>query len=224
MTAIFLTATGTDIGKTFLAVGLIRELRERGREVAAVKPVVSGYEDWSVPASDPARLLAALGLPANEDEIQRISPFRFRAPVAPDLAARAEGRHLDYAALIAHSRQEIAARADVLLIEGIGGVMVPLDERHTVLDWMGELHLPVVLVSGSYLGSISHGLTAAAAVRQRGLHIAAVVVSEREESVVPLDYTTAAVKRFIGRSPVLPLPCLAAGAGHETFRHLADLL
>lgn len=224
MTAIFVTATGTDIGKTLVGTGLIRELRRQGRSVAALKPVVSGFEEWSTPASDPARLLAALGLPATAEEIARIAPWRFRAALAPDLAAQREGRSVDFAALIEFSRQEIAAAGDTLLIEGIGGVMVPLDERHTVLDWMAELRLPVLLIAGSYLGTISHSLTALAALRQRGISILALVVSETAGSTVPLDDTGASIARFAAGAPVLALPRIAPGADHPVFGRLADLL
>jgi dethiobiotin synthetase len=224
MSAIFLTATGTDIGKTFVGIGLIRELKERGRDVAAVKPVVSGFEAWSAPASDPARLLAALDLPASEDEIARISPWRFGPALAPDIAARREGRRVDFAAVVEFSRREAAACADVLLIEGIGGVMVPLDERHTVLDWMAELRLPVLLVAGSYLGTISHTLTALAALRQRHLKVAALIVSETADSTVPLEDAAASIARFAAGVPVLALPLLAPGRHHAAFGEIADLL
>jgi dethiobiotin synthetase len=224
MSAIFLTATGTDIGKTFVAVGLIAELQRRGRAVAAVKPVLSGFEDWSAPASDAARLLAALDLPASADEMQRIAPWRFRAPVAPDLAAKREGRTIDYDALVAFCRAEATASPDVLIVEGIGGVMVPLDERRTVLDWMAELRFPVLLVAGSYLGTISHTLTALAALRQRRLAVAAVVVSESEESAVPLGDNAASIARFAGDIPVLALPRLQHGTAHAVFGALADLV
>jgi len=224
MTAIFVTATGTDIGKTFVAAGLIRAMRRRGRSVAAVKPIASGFEEWSAPASDPARLLTAMGLPASAEEIARIAPWRFRAALAPDLAARMEGRRVDFAALLAFSRSTIAAGADLVLIEGIGGVMVPLDERHTVLDWMAELRLPVVLVAGSYLGTISHSLTALAALRHRHLAILAVVVSATEGSAVPLDDTVASIARFAAGVRMLTLPRLAPGADDAVFGQLADLL
>ena len=224
MTAIFLTATGTDIGKTFVAVGLIRALRRRGHAVAALKPVASGFEEWSAPASDPARLLAALDLPATAAAMAHIAPFRFRAPLAPDMAAAREGRALEFDALIAFCRQEIAARSDVLLIEGIGGVMVPLDDRHTVLDWMGELDLPALLVAGSYLGTISHTLTALAALRQRAIAVRAIVVSETDGSSVPLDDTAASIARFAGDIPVVALPLLAPGADDAAFDRLVLLL
>ncbi len=223
MSGLFLTGTGTDIGKTFVAVGLIRELRRRGRAVAALKPVASGFEEWSAPASDPARLLAALDLPGTPDEIARIAPFRYRAPVAPELAARREGRALDYDALVAFCRAELAA-AELLLVEGIGGVMVPLDGERTVLDWIADLRLPALVVAGNYLGTISHTLTALAALKHRQIPVAAVVLSANGESPVPLAENAASIARFAHGTKVLALPLLEAGAGHPVFGMLADLV
>ena len=224
MSAVFLTATGTDIGKTFVAVGLIHELKRRGHAVAALKPVASGFEEWSAPASDPARLLAALDLPGTLEEVQRIAPWRYRAPVAPDLAAKREGKTLDFDALVAFCRAQAKSCPGTLIVEGIGGVMVPLDTRRTVLDWMAELRFPVLLVAGSYLGTISHTLTALASLRQRRLAVAAIVVSESEESAVPLADNAASIARFAGDIPVLALPRIPQGADHAVFAALADLV
>ena len=87
MSAYFVTSTGTDIGKTFVTAGLIRYLRGSGQPIDALKPVVSGYDSSVVETSDPAVLLGALGKPVSAEEIERIAPWRFRAPLAPDLAA-----------------------------------------------------------------------------------------------------------------------------------------
>ena len=158
MSAVFITATGTDIGKTFVTAGLIRHLRASGREVDALKPVMTGFDPAHPEASDAGVLLAALGRPIIAAEIARISPFRFSAPLSPDMAARRERRDIDFNALTEFSAGAAARAKGTLLIEGIGGVMVPLDDRHTVLDWMVALTCPVILVTGSYLGSLSHAL------------------------------------------------------------------
>jgi len=224
MSAHFVTATGTDIGKTYVSVGLIHELRRRRRKVFAMKPVVSGYDDWSAPASDPARLLAALDLPANDEEVARVSPWRFRAAMAPDAAARLERKKIDYAALVEFTARAVNAAEGVLLVEGIGGVMVPLDERHTTLDWMIALKLPAILVAGSYLGTISHSLTALAVLQHAGLKVSAVIVSETGGSPMPLEAQVASIQRFAGKVPVLGLPRLAPADHHLTIERLADLV
>jgi dethiobiotin synthetase len=204
VTAIFITATGTDVGKTYVAASLIRHLRQMGRLVDALKPVVSGFDPEQAVASDPGVLLHALGLPVTMAEIDRISPWRFGAALSPDLAARREGRGIDVDAVVAFCQTAVDARRDILLIEGVGGVMVPLDEQRTILDVMMALQLPLILVAGSYLGTISHTLTALDALYQRNLKVLATIVSETPGSSVPLDDTVAAIGRFA--EPVIGLP------------------
>ena len=204
MAAIFITATGTDVGKTFVAASLIRHFRQMGRSVDAIKPVVSGFDPEHAAASDPGVLLHALGLPATLAEIDRISPWRFRAALSPDLAARREGRSIDVDAVVTFCQNAVQQRRDILLIEGVGGVMVPLDGERTVLDVMMALQLPLILVTGSYLGTISHTLTALDALFQRRLKVMATIVSETPGSAVPLDDTVAAIGRFV--EPVIGLP------------------
>ncbi|MGC1639745.1 MAG: dethiobiotin synthase, partial [Pseudolabrys sp.] len=171
MAAYFVTSTGTDIGKTFVTAALIRYMRESNQPVAALKPIVSGYDSSVAETSDPAVLLAALGRRMSADEVERIAPWRFRAPLAPDLAAAREGRRVDFVELVEFSRAAINGAKGPLFIEGVGGIMVPLDERRTVLDWMTALDIPLLLVVGGYLGTISHTLTALGVLAQRTLAI-----------------------------------------------------
>jgi dethiobiotin synthetase len=203
LTAIFITATGTDVGKTFVAASLIRYLQQMGRVVEAIKPVASGFDAEHPESSDSGVLLRALGLPVTLQDIERISPWRFRAPVSPDLAARREGQRIDVDAVISFCQGAIEQRQDILLIEGIGGIMVPLDEQRTVLDVMMALQLPLILVAGSYLGTISHTLTALDALFRRDMKLLAIIVSETPGATVPLDDTVAAIARFA--QPVIGL-------------------
>jgi dethiobiotin synthetase len=211
----FVTSTGTDVGKTFVTSGLIRYLRESNQPVTALKPVVSGYDSSVVETSDPAVLLTALGRQVTADEIARIAPWRFRAPLAPDIAAAREGRAIDFDKLVAFSREAIAAAKGPLFIEGVGGIMVPIDARRTVLDWMAALNIPLILVVGGYLGTISHTLTALDVLAQRKLTIAAIVVSEHERDTVELDDTVASISRFAEGIEVVGLPRLPAGLYHH---------
>src|SRR5206468_10474554 len=116
--------------------------------------------------------------PISLDEIERISPWRFKAKLSPDVAARREGRTIDFKELTEFCRRAMAARKGVLLIEGVGGIMVPLDQHRTVLDLMSMLRIPVILLAGSYVGTISHTLTALEVLARRNIDIAAVVISE----------------------------------------------
>ena len=225
MSAVFVTATGTDIGKTFIAAGLIRHLRANGRAVTALKPVVTGFDDKEAAGSDPGVLLAALGKPADLAEIERIAPFRFAAPYAPDLAARRENRTLDFDALVEFSRLVASGHDGTVLIEGVGGIMAPLDGSHTVLDWMIALHPPLLLVTGSYLGSISHTLTCLEVLRHAGLRVKALVINETPGSTVSMQDTADTLTQFTQTIPILALPHLLAGqTEHPVFGEIAALL
>ena len=222
MAAYFVTSTGTDIGKTFVSAGLIRYLRSSNQAVSALKPVVSGYDSSVVETSDPAVLLGALGRPVAADEIASIAPWRFRAPLSPDLAAAREGRSISFDELIAFSRSAVDRNKGILFIEGVGGIMVPLDAKRTVLDWMAALEIPLLLVVGGYLGTISHTLTALDVLAQRKLSVAAIVVSESERNPVELEDTVASIARFSGGVDVIGLPRLPAGiTQHPAFARIA---
>jgi dethiobiotin synthetase len=225
MSAYFVTATGTDVGKTFVAAGLIRHWRAAGRTVDARKPVASGFDPGNIEASDPGVLLEALGRPVTPAEVERIAPWRFAAPLSPDMAARRENRSIPYDALLAFCREAIAADTRTLLIEGVGGIMVPLDDRHTVLDWMAELRLPLVLVTGTYLGSISHTLTALDVLARRELAVKVLVVNDTPGGTVTMQNTVGTLANFVRQIPIVGLRRLPEPVTHDTtFAEIAALL
>lgn len=204
MSAFFVTATGTDIGKTFVTAGLIRHLRRLGHKVDAFKPVLSGFEMGGAAQSDAGQLLAALEHDVTLETLDRMAPWRFTAPLSPDMAAAHENRSIDFQALVSACRVKAADRYHTLFIEGVGGVMVPLDARHTVLDWMVELNIPIILVTGSYLGTISHTLTALSVLSVHNLNTRAVVVNETPGGV-SMDETMSTIGRFAPGIPLCPL-------------------
>jgi dethiobiotin synthetase len=204
VTAIFITATGTNVGKTQVVASLIRHLRQFGRAVEAIKPIVSGYDSARAAASDPGTLIAALGLPFSPESIDRVSPWRFRAAMSPDLAARYEGRTINVDGVVAFCQNAIEQRRDVLLIEGVGGIMVPLDDSRTILDVMMALGLPLILVAGSYRGTVSQTLTALDSLFRRDMKVLATIVNETPDSTEPLDEVVASLGRFT--EPVIGLP------------------
>jgi dethiobiotin synthetase len=155
--------------------------------------------------SDPALLLAAMGETPNADAVARITPWRFKAPLSPDMAAMREEREIDFDELVSFCNTE-AARHDIVLIEGVGGVMVPLGARHTVLDWMSALDAPVLLVVGSYLGTLSHTLTAADVLARAGIKVQSLVINDSGDDAVPLTDTAATLHRFLPRLEVTILP------------------
>jgi len=227
---LFVTASGTAVGKTFVAAALARALTGAGKSVAVVKPVISGFSWQTADDSDTAILLRSIGREPTRDAVAAASPWRFQAPLAPDMAAAREGRTVDFNALVKFCRDAQSDDGELLLIEGVGGVMVPLDDRHTVLDWIAALSepaptpAPALLVVGSYLGAISHALTAVAALAARGITIAGVVVDESEASTVPLADTVATLKRFLPGTKLATVPRGAdADAVLTTLRPMLDV-
>jgi len=212
VTTLFVTASGTGVGKTYVAAALAKALAATGRPVWVLKPVISGFAWEDAGTSDTAILLESAGTKPTRAAIEAASPWRFEAALAPDMAAEREGRTLDFAALVEFCRNAEETTDGLLLIEGVGGVMAPLDDSHTVLDWLAALDAPALVVVGSHLGAISHALTAVAAVERRGVAVAGVVVDESAESTVPLDDTCATLKRFL---PGCRLAAVKRGAGPD---------
>ncbi len=205
MHRLFVTSSGTEIGKTWVMRCLIAGLRAKGLSIRALKPVISGWDDNAPADTDTAHILEALDTPISGSAIDVVSPWRFSAALSPDMAARREDRAIDFEALLAFCRGAGRSEEDVLLIEGVGGVMVPLDDRNTVLDWMAALGHPAILVVGSYLGTISHTLTAHAALRANGISVPLLVVNDTGDSPVPLDETKDVLARFIQDSEIITL-------------------
>ncbi|MBE7248119.1 MAG: dethiobiotin synthase [Actinomycetospora chiangmaiensis] len=207
--AVFVAGAGTEIGKTYVTAALTRRLREAG-PVLALKPLASGVAPLDDPAfaeSDTARLLAAQGLPVNAATVEACSPWRFAAPLAPDQAAAREGRRLTLGEIVGWCREQIASTDDPVIIEGVGGLMSPITDEATGLDWIEALGIPVILVSGSYLGAISHALTAAEVLRLRGLTLRAVAVSESEGAPTPPETVAGAIARHAD----VPVVCIRRG-------------
>ncbi|MCW2990492.1 MAG: dethiobiotin synthase [Solirubrobacterales bacterium] len=159
MRGLFVTATDTGVGKTYLSAAIAAELRARGLRVGVAKPVLTGLDD---PGPHDHELLGAT--PA----------YTFRPPVSPHLAAELAGVTIDPAALVANARDAFAGN-DVVVVEGVGGLLVPLAPGYTVRDLAVELGLPLVVAARPALGTINHTrLTLEAAA---GLDVRAVVLT-----------------------------------------------
>ncbi len=210
MRQFFITAVGTGVGKTLVMTVLCHQLNTLGRRVSALKPVVSGYSDDD-PESDPALILRSLGQSPTSEAIATIAPWRFTAPLSPHLAARREDRSIPMEDVLAFCSEPGDGDVDVRLIEGAGGLMSPIGPRETCLDWIVGLNAPVILVTGTYLGAISHTLTALDVSRNHGVDVSGVVVSESLESAGLAD-TVESLREFVGRDfRLLVLPRLSGG-------------
>ena len=202
MTTLFVTSSGTDIGKTHVCCALLESLPPTLR-VRCVKPVVTGFDAASADTSDTGRLLQARRHPITTETIDATSPWRYRDPVSADMAAEREARPLPFDELVDFCRKPEGV--DLNLVEGIGGVMAPLGAAHTVLDWIAALETEVLLVVGSYLGSLSHTLTALDVLSRRKRRPVAIVVSQSLIEPVPIAETVASLARFSGIVPIIAM-------------------
>ena len=168
---IFVTGTDTGAGKTVVASAIAATFADRGERVAVFKPVVTGLEDVDGPPPDHELLLASAQSRQTPGEV---SPYRFDPPASPHLAAELAGVRVEPAALIAAARRA-AASGDVLIVEGVGGLLVPLTPGYLVRDFAADLGFPVVIAARPGLGTISHSLLTIEAARNAGLRTAAVV-------------------------------------------------
>jgi dethiobiotin synthetase len=214
MSAYFVTGSGTGVGKTFASCALLYAAQKSGQQARGYKPIISGWSDGE--DSDTAQLIAASGA----GSIDEISPWRFTAPLSPHRAAQLENRTIALDELVRWSRAQLG-KPGLTLIEGVGGAMVPLNDTHTTLDWMRALQLPVVFVAGSYLGSISHTLTAFAVLRQAGLSIAALVLNETPGSRVDFAETQAGFAPFIRDIPLRIAQPFVSSWAEATAMHAA---
>ena len=171
MRGLFITGTDTGVGKTVVAAAICAALRARGFSVAVVKPVVSGTDELEPGAAD-HELLAACA----EVDPGSVTEHVFGPPLSPHLAARLAGVRLDPSGLIAHARAA-SAGADVLVAEGVGGLLVPLTDRYLVRDYAVDLGLPLVVAARPGLGTINHTLLTLQAARAAGLAVAGVVLT-----------------------------------------------
>ncbi len=212
MRRIIITATGTEVGKTWVTAALCKQLLERGNNVRALKPLATGAplrpDDSTVVDGDTDAhvLLNALSLRPTNAALNRVNPLTLPEPLSPDMAAARVLRTITADELVSLCG---AGPEEVLLIEGIGGAMVPLNERETTLDWFARLDAPAIVVAGAYLGTLSHTLSTVVALKSRGIDVASVIVCEREPGPVVLEETIRSLEHHLDM-PVLGVPHLSS--------------
>lgn len=221
MPALFVTATGTEIGKTYISAALLKAWRRRGLSVSAVKPVMSGFGEGALAESDAGQLLTAMGEAVTPARVSEICLHRLEPPLAPNVAMRQAGIDQDYPAILDFCTDHLSRSADIHLIEGAGGVMSPLTDDRLQLDLMTDLGLPVLLVTAAYLGSVSHTLTAIDAIHARGLTLAGIAVSQPSPDGADLSQFCEEVARFRA-ARVFTIP--HGAAAEEMAAALTDIL
>ena len=198
--AVFVTGTDTGVGKTFVAVGLLRALVREGFGACGMKPVAAGFDAGAHNAD-----VTALHAAGNVDApLRERNPYAFAEAVAPHLAAESQARPIELDP-IARAYARLRARANALVVEGAGGALVPLDGRHDMLDIAAILSLPVLAVVGMRLGCLNHALLTALAVQRRGLSLCGWVANDLPPGMPRLAANVDALACRLGVSPVAVL-------------------
>lgn len=175
---LFVTGTDTEVGKTYISGLLLRFFKEKG--------IVAGYQKWvSTGASDSAadltHALATAGLPVNAEHLDEQVPYRFELPASPHLAAEQENRQVD-PEVIVKSCRELTAKHEILIVEGVGGLLVPLRRDLLLADLLADLHLQTLVVARSGLGTLNHTLLTLEALRKRDIPVLGVVFTDTEKA------------------------------------------
>lgn len=173
--SLFITGTDTGIGKTYVACQLIKQYVAQGYGVVGMKPVAAGCElvdgQW---VNEDVRLLTEA---SNVDApLHLVNPYCFRAPIAPHIAAEQEQVNIQLEVIV-QAYQALTELADIVVVEGAGGLLVPLNAQHTIADLIAHLNIPILFVVGMRLGCINHALLTLEVMQARGLTIAAWVAN-----------------------------------------------
>jgi dethiobiotin synthetase len=202
--SLFVTGTDTEIGKTLVSTALLRGFTREGLRAAAMKPIAAGaFEVDGVWHNEDADQLDAASSVLLPPELR--TPYLLKAPAAPHIVAEQENVTLDMARIVDCHAQAVRL-ADVVVVEGVGGFRVPLNDTHDTADLACALNLPVVLVVGMRLGCISHALLTAEAIVARGLHLAGWVANRVDPDMTFADENIAAIRSRLDRqygAPVL---------------------
>lgn len=200
----FITGTDTGVGKTWFTVLLMRFLHEKGVQVNGMKPIASGAEEHEgrLVNEDATAILAACASPLKYDEV---NPFLYEPPVAPHIAADKAQKPIDIARIMA-AYDSLQAKSECLVVEGVGGWRVPVNDSQTLGHIAGKMQLPVILVVGLRLGCINHALLTAEAIRQDGLELAGWAVSTLEPDYLYREETLATLKQALNGPLLAEIP------------------
>ncbi|MEA2495870.1 MAG: dethiobiotin synthetase [Thermoleophilaceae bacterium] len=212
MRGVFITGTDTEVGKTVLAAAICAAAAAKGIRVAAFKPVVTGIDEPTTGWPRDHELLAQVANAGQSPE--DVSPHRYGPAVSPHLAAELENVELDAEQLVQEAEGQ-ASKADALVVEGVGGLLVPLAREYLVRDFAGELSLPVVIAARPGLGTINHSLLTIEAARAVALRIQAVVLTPWPDEPSDMERSNMETIERFGEVPVIGLP-------HATPATLAD--
>jgi len=172
---IFITGTDTEVGKTFVATGLLMAFRKMGINVCPMKPVETGcrVKNGKLVPEDAIKLINASGV---KEPLEIINPYRFRYPLAPSIAAELEKVSIKKKKILS-TYNYLSKKYDFVIVEGAGGIMVPLYKEYLFIDLIKDLNLPVIIISRPGLGTINHTLLTIEAARNKGIKVSGVIIN-----------------------------------------------
>ena len=201
-----ITGTDTEVGKTVIAGGIARILKDAGKNVGVFKPVASGCRPGRVGlVSQDAEFLAHCA--DSVETLEQICPLRYKEPLAPEVAI-ARGAEVFDLEIIRSGYNRLANDKDIMIVEGIGGLLVPLAKDFTVADLAAQMDLPLLIVSRPDLGTINHTLLTVEAARARGLNVAGIIINSyvAETASVAEETNPAAIERATGLKVLALVP------------------
>ena len=211
----FVTGTDTAVGKTLISCALLHAFAAQGKRVIGMKPVAAGC-DANGQNEDVSQLLACSNLTTTPEQI---NPYCFPQFMAPHIAAKNAGVHIEFAPILA-AYQKLAAQADVVIVEGVGGFRVPLNESQDSAELATQLGLPVILVVGMRLGCLNHALLTFRAITDCGLKCAGWVANVLDDEMPALAENTEALQQRITVPLLGVVPHLSHPDAPTTARHL----
>jgi len=220
--AVFVTGTDTGVGKTVVACALVRGFVSRGQRVAVMKPVASGAirTEEGLRNTDALALLRAANVSA---PYAQVNPYCFESAVSPHIAAKDAKIEVDIG-LIATNFNNLATRADWIVIEGAGGWLAPVSEAHTMADLATSLAVPALIVVGLRLGCLNHAQLTRESMRGRGVAFAGWIANAIDPAMARTAENLATLERMLGEPPLALLRWAGPAAAHLTLAETAARL
>ena len=204
----FVTGTDTNVGKTYVASALIRHFVSQGHKTIGMKPVASGCEEvkGTYINEDVTALMQASNVSASSD---LVNPYRFVPAIAPHIAAAQAGTSIEFSTIL-DAHQQLSDMADIIIVEGAGGLLVPLNQSQTLADLAAQINAPLILVVGMRLGCINHAMLTVAAIEARGLQLTGWIANEVDPDMSMFDANLQTLKQWI------KTPCLSVVRFQQT--------
>ena len=221
--SIFITSTGTELGKTYCTVKILKELKKRNLNFKVYKPILSGFNKNKIELCDSYKILATHNKLVNLEKIKLITPWLYKSPIAPSLAASKENKKLIYKEVLewCKKKKKSMNKETLCLFEGAGGVFVPIEKNKTIFDLIKDTNSFVILVVGNYLGSISHTISVIKNLEFYGTKLINVVINDNQNSEISVKDTKCLLEKTTDNKIKFRI-VLKNNAQKEKFNNIVD--